>query len=123
MRADNAEFLVRAATERHNVTVRRAHEAIEALDRSGAGISFCAVARVAGVSRSWLYRDDDVRTTIERLRSRGPAPSTPSAQRASQASLRERLDATRDEITRLRAENAELRERLARSLGAQRARH
>lgn len=123
MKADNAEFLVRAATERHNETVRRAHEAIEALDQSGAGISFCAVARAAGVSRSWLYRDDDVRTTIERLRSRGPAPSTPAAQRASHASLRERLDATRDEITRLRAENAELRERLARSLGAQRARH
>ena len=122
MNRDRAEVLARAAAERHAATVRRAQEAIEALDRAGVGITFCAVARAAGVSRAWLYRDDEIRTTIERLRDRGPAPSTPAAQRATLASLRERLSATHEEIARLRTENADLRERLARSLGAQRAR-
>ncbi len=121
-RADNSEALLRAAADRRAATARRAREAIEELDREGAGVTFCAVARAAGVSRAWLYRDDDIRTTIERLRARGPAPSTPAAQRATLVSLRERLDATREEIARLRTENAELRERLARSLGANRAR-
>lgn len=121
MSADNAAFLARAAAERHSATLRRAREAIELLDQKGVGITFCVVARAAGVSRAWLYRNDEIRTIVEHLRTRGPAPSTPAAQRASPASLRERLEATRTEIARLRAENAELRERLARSLGAQRA--
>jgi hypothetical protein len=122
VRSDNSEALMRAAAERHVATARRAREAIEDLDREGIAVTFCAVARAAGVSRAWLYRDDDIRTIIERLRGRGPAPSTPAAQRATLVSLRQRLDATREEIARLREENAKLRERLARSLGAQRAR-
>jgi hypothetical protein len=113
---------VRAAAERHAATARRAREAIEELDRDGTAVTFCAVARAAGVSRAWLYRDDDIRTVIERLRGRGPVPTTPAAQRATLVSLRQRLDATREEVARLRVENAELRERLARSLGARRAR-
>ena len=44
----------------------------------------------------------------------------PAAQRASTESLRQRLDSARDEITRLRADNAALRRQLARSLGEQR---
>ena len=47
--------------------------------------------------------------------------STKAAQRATADSLRARLDAARQEITRLRAENATLREQAARHLGQQRA--
>ena len=51
---------------------------------------------------------------------RRKARTIPAAQRATTDSLRQRLDAARDEITRLRADNATLREQLARSLGDQR---
>jgi hypothetical protein len=115
-------FVAEAAAERRAATLRRAKEAIELLDNDGVGITFCAVARTAGVSRAWLYRNDELRRTIEGQRMRGPAPTTPAAQRATLASLRERLDASRDEIARLSTENAELRDRLARLLGGQRAR-
>jgi hypothetical protein len=120
---DNSAFLARAAAERHTATLQRANEAIELLDRSGAAITFFAVARAARVSRAWLYRNEEVRATIDRLRSTSPPPTTPAGQRATVESLHERLDAGRHEIARLRNENTELRDRLARTLGERRARH
>ncbi|MER6443924.1 hypothetical protein [Streptomyces venezuelae] len=37
------------------------------LDRTGAPVSFVGVARRAGISRSWLSCQPDIRTEIERL--------------------------------------------------------
>jgi hypothetical protein len=48
--------------------------------------------------------------------------STRAAQRATAESLRARLDAAHEEITRLRAENAALRQQAARRIGQQRTR-
>ncbi len=122
-RADNAHHLVRAAAARHDVAVSRARTAIGAMDRAGKPITFTAVARAAGVSRGWLYNQPDLRDVIVRLRSDRPtAPPVPSPQRATPASLRQRLDDARDELARLRAENGALRDQLARRLGEQRAR-
>jgi Family of unknown function (DUF6262) len=121
--ADNSRFLAQAAAERHHATVARAHEAIEELDRSSQPITFCAVAETASVSRAWLYRQPDVRDSIMRLRSApGHPPTSPAAQRATTESLRQLLETTREEITRLRADNTLLRDQLARSLGEQRTR-
>jgi hypothetical protein len=121
--ADNTRFLAQAAADRHHATVVRADHAIEELDRTGQPISFCAVAKTANVSRAWLYRQPDVRDLIIRLRT---APSRPAAnpanQRATTESLRQLLDAARHEIAQLRADNLNLRDQLARSLGHQRTR-
>ena len=90
---------------------------------AGQPVTFTTVAREAGVSRGWLYTQPDLRDTITRIRAALPvAPSLPSAQRTTPASLRQRLDDTRHEITRLRAENALLRDQLARQLGDERTR-
>jgi hypothetical protein len=122
-RADNTRQLLDAAAARHDNATRRAHDALERLDRTGQPITFEAVARTAGVSRGWLYRQPDLRADIIRLRSTATsAPAVPSAQRASIDTLHQRLDTARDEIARLRVENTVLREQLARSLGRQRAR-
>lgn len=122
-RADNTRYLAEAAAERHRAARRRATDAIEHLDRCGEAVTFSAAARAGGVSRAWLYRQADLRAAIIRLRPTDgrPTPAT-AANRASSASLRQRLDATRNEITQLRAENARLRDQVARSLGEQRAR-
>jgi hypothetical protein len=119
-RADNTRYLARAAGDRHQATLQRASDAIERLDRSGQPVTFSAVAVAAGVSRAWLYRDSGIRDRISSLRSAPPA-SSPAAQRATAESLRARLDAARDEITRLRTENTALRHQLARQLGHNRA--
>jgi hypothetical protein len=122
-RADNTHHLRRAAVARNDAAHERARAVIEDLDRAGRPVTFIAVARAATVSRSWLYNQPDLHDVIIGLRPSGAttgAALTPHAQRASAESLRQRLDAARDDITRLRADNAALREQLARSLGEQR---
>jgi hypothetical protein len=123
-RADNTHHLIRAAAQRHQRAVTRARAAIEALDRSARPVTFTAVARTAGVSRAWLYRQDELRDAIVRLRLQPSAiaPTVPSDQQASTASLRQRLDSLREEIAALRSDNAHLRDQLARRLGEERAR-
>lgn len=121
-RADNTRYLAQAAAGRHQATLNKASNAIERLDRAGQPVTFSAVAAAAGVSRTWLYRNPGIRDLITRLRIEPSRPaSTRAAQRASAESLRARLHAAAQEISRLRAENATLREQAARHLGQQRA--
>jgi AraC-like DNA-binding protein len=121
---DNSDHLRRAATARHEATLDRARHAIAELDRTGHPVTIAAVARAAHVSRSWLYKQPELRDTINRLHTAttgATSSASPVAQRATPDSIRQRLDATRQEIRRLRAENAALRDQLARTLGQQRA--
>jgi uncharacterized protein DUF6262 len=122
-RTDNTRFLARANDERRQATLARARAAIEELDRDSRPVTFSSVAQTARVSRTWLYRQSDIRDTIVSLRSADPppAPGVPSAQRMSTESLREQLDAARAEITRLRSDNLAMREQRARQLGIERA--
>jgi len=119
-RTDNSSFLTQANARRHQAALSAAHHAIEQLQRQGKPVNFSAIAQSAGVSRGWLYRQDQIRDTISRLRRLDPPAARVTAQRASAESLRQRLDAARSEITRLRAENHSLREQIARHIGLQR---
>jgi len=123
-RADNSSFLTEANARRHQAALSAAHHAIEQLQRQGQAVSFSKVAESAGVSRGWLYRQDQIRDLISRQRAlKPPAARRLTAQRATTDSLRRRLDAARAEITRLLAENRSLREQIARQLGLQRTQH
>lgn len=121
MRAYNTRFIVQAARQRSQATRQRAIQALQEAAAAGGPSTFDAVARAAGVSRSWLYGQPDLREQITRLRAlsaRAPSPAPfPARQRASDASLRQRLEATTVEMRRLRQENQHLREQLARALG------
>ncbi|MFN2466553.1 MAG: DUF6262 family protein, partial [Gaiellaceae bacterium] len=88
----------------------------------GAPITFQDVARRAGVSRQWLYTHPALRAEIERLRDRPRAVSAgvPARERATEASLRQRLETLRAENQRLRQENSELKAELAIAYGHQR---
>jgi len=120
---DRMQRLREAAQARHDATLRRAEDTLRRLARRGEPVTFRRVAEQAGVSRSWLYRQDNLRRQIDHLRdtaaTRGPA--LPSAERATADSLRQQLHTYRSEVARLRAENQALREQLARRLGADRA--
>jgi hypothetical protein len=123
MPADNRAALA-AATRNRAVTVReRARTAMRRLDRDGTPISFAAVATAAGVSRSLLYRDPDLRTEIDRLRTPDPLGSIrpPAAERTSDASLQQRLTTALDDNDSLRDDNRKLRDQIAVLLGEQRA--
>jgi len=124
MRADNSHHIVAAARRRATATRRRAIAALRRMDNAGQPISFDALAREAKVSRSWLYAQPDLRAEIDRLRaSRDPAPvqeRLPHRQRASDASLRQRLQVMSERNRQLDTENRQLREALAVALGEQR---
>lgn len=112
-----------AATLRRATDTRaRARATLRRLNQQGATINYVTVAEAAGVSRSLLYRDPELRAEINRLRNRAltATPRQPAAERMSQAS-RDELHATlRHEVTELRRENQALRTRLAATLGDQR---
>jgi len=125
MRADNTHHVIAAAQRRAEQTRQRAIAALRHMDTSGQRITFDAVSREAGVSRSWLYAQDHLRAEIERLRERHPtppaAPVPPQRQRASSSSLLRRLEAATARIRQLEADNQQLRDTLARALGELRA--
>jgi hypothetical protein len=94
------------------------------MDTAGLPITFDSLAKQARVSRSWLYNQPDLRAEVERLRAqRIPSSASrpvPDRQRASDASLLRRLKSAAERIRHLEAENKQLREALALTLGERR---
>jgi hypothetical protein len=123
MRPDNTAPITAAARKRHELARAKAIQALRELDHAGAPVTFQAVAGAAGVSRSWLYAQPDIRAEIERLRAvtgRAPLPSIPASQRTTEPSALTRLDAALNRNRELTEENQRLRRQLARALGEQR---
>jgi hypothetical protein len=113
-----------AARRRHEQARARATQALRDLDRAGTPATFAAVAAAAGVSRSWLYGQPDLRAEVERLREatgRAPSPPIPARQRTSDASLHARLEAALARNRALAEDNQRLRRQLAHALGDQRS--
>jgi Family of unknown function (DUF6262) len=125
MRADNSRHVIAAAHRRAEQTRQRAVTALRRMDATGQRVTFDAVSRAAGVSRSWLYAQPDLRAEIQRLRQRHPATppaqAPPQRQRASDTSLLRRLEAATARIRQLETDNQQLRDALARALGERRA--
>ncbi len=125
MRHDNTAPLAAAAARRHELTRAKAIQALHELNRAGAPVTFGSVATAAGISRSWLYAQPDIRGQIQRLRTttaRTPAPAAiPAGQRATDVSLRARLATALERNRLLAEENTRLRRQLARALGEQRS--
>lgn len=124
MPADNAAHLVAAAQRRHELTRSKAIQALRELEHAGNPVTFEAVASAAGVSRSWLYTQPDLKAEIQRLREtarEAPTSMVPASQKASETSLLRRLEAANQRNRELAAENQQLRRQLARALGDERA--
>jgi hypothetical protein len=88
------------------------------MDNAELPITIEAVAREAGVSRSWLYRQPDLRAEIERLRERtrpAAARTIPDRQRGSDASLLRRLEIATQRVRELEADNKRLRQALGKA--------
>ena len=119
MRADNTAHLQKAAAARHEQTRQRAIDALDHLQSTGATVTIAGLARSAGVARSWIYTQPDIKDEIHRLRlqDRGPTAPIPSPQRASDESLRRRLEISNRRNRELADENQRLRRQLANVLG------
>ncbi|WP_410790435.1 DUF6262 family protein [Kribbella sp. C-35] len=109
---------------RHQDAIGRASRVLRAAEASGEPVTYANIAAAAGVSRSWLYTEPEIRAAIERLRDdngRSAAVSVPTRQRASAASLVRRLEAAHQRNQDLSREVAELRDQLAAAHGELRA--
>lgn len=115
--ADNTAALAEATRRRSERARSHAEKAITAAQRSGSRTSFAAIAKTAGVSRSWLYTQHDLVTPIWQLQNRQPATERTGAQPASVASIQRRLEAALARIKQLRAENSDLARRLETAYG------
>ncbi|WP_260861179.1 DUF6262 family protein [Mycobacterium simulans] len=75
MRPDNSHHLIAAAQRSHADTLQRAHKALHELGETGQQCTVTQIAAHAGVSRSWLYAQPELRDQLRRL----TAISEPSA--------------------------------------------
>jgi hypothetical protein len=114
-----SEHLVKAAKTRHDTAAAKAEAALRELSTRGTPITFAAVARHAGISTDFLYRQPLLRSKITRMRNRTAATS---------AAERDGLDSTsaavqalsarlKDLVTRHRGEIAALQRDLANAHG------
>lgn len=105
------------AARRRDSTRRRQRvlNALDQLSASGQEISVSAVARAAGVDRSFLYRHHDLRA---RIHARAAIPGTsPASTTASRQSLLADLANLKEHNQRLRRQNTSLTTRLSEVLG------
>ena len=89
--ADNSRFLVEAARRRHAEARERSERAISAAAGSPNVPTVVAIAKAAGVSRSWLYTQPDLLAAIAQLRTKGSGRRS-NVPPASDDSIRRRLD-------------------------------
>ena len=88
MPAEPGAALAESARRRHQNTIDKARRALRAAEASGEPVTYANIAAGAGVSRSWLYTQPEIRAAIERLRDdngRSAAAPVPTRQRASAA--------------------------------------
>jgi Family of unknown function (DUF6262) len=105
---------------RHADSARRRQRVLTALDRStaeGAEISVSAIARAAGVDRSFLYRHRDLLAKIHALAAEPPGTSERTGPAVTRASLQADLLAAHERAARLHSQVQHLEHRLSDTLG------
>lgn len=101
-------------------SARRRRRVLATLDRStaeGAQISVSALARAAGVDRSFLYRHRDLLAKIHALAAEPPATSERAGPTVTRASLQSDLLAAHERTARLHSRIQHLERRLSDALG------
>ena len=123
MLADNTRYLIEHSRQRHQHTLERARRALAELADTGQSVTVAELASRAGISRSWIYTQPQLREQIQQhQRSHSDSDTARQiATRASDESLHRRLTLAHERITQLRKENQQLREALAHACGQLRA--
>jgi Family of unknown function (DUF6262) len=96
--------LQKMAREKSRSAFDRANKAVQLLEEQGRPIDFKTVAQAGNVSLAYLYRNDELKNLIERLRAKQVINQSDSGQMNISPGNGERV-----EISRLLNENASLR--------------
>jgi len=124
MTADRTARLAEHARARHDQALQRARAALTAMAGNDEPVTVSRLAAQAAVSRSWIYTQPGLLGQLEQIRkttARNGPPGRGHRSRASDNSLRLRLELAHQKITQLRAENQQLRRDLAAAHGQLRA--
>ncbi|WP_155942910.1 DUF6262 family protein [Mycobacterium sp. 141] len=73
------QHLADAARRRHEQSLQRATNALATLSAAGAPITFASIARKAGISTDFLYRQPVLRSKIQQMHSQPHSPNTAPA--------------------------------------------
>jgi hypothetical protein len=106
---------------RRGDSMRRRRRVLAAIDQAAAAgdrLSAAAIARAAGVDRTFLYRHRDLLEKIHALQA-DPVPDEPTGPAVTQASLQADLLAAHERAARLDARIRQLEQRLSQALGEQ----
>jgi hypothetical protein len=79
-------------------TLRRVEQACGKLLRDGSAVTFTTVASASGLSRTTLYRDQNLRAVVEDHRSRSHDPRTLSGLTTEVAHLRTAVEALAERV-------------------------
>ena len=120
------EALQEAAAQKAREAAERVDKSLEKMIKQGQVISFKSVAQVANVSTAYLYKQEDLRSRIERLRDqqkqrpkpKQPPPASDNSKSVIISTLREENKKLRAEIEGLRRINEGLTGRLYSLQGA-----
>ena len=123
MRRDNSHHLIAAAERRRADTLERARRALHELAEIAERRTVTQIAAHAGVSRSWLYAQPELRYQLRQLTAIAETaePATARIERGSDASLRQRLTLAHEHIRELDNDNRRLRDQIAHLHGQLRA--
>lgn len=115
-RKSNTDAIVKLAKKKSIKVRNRVEKTISEMSLKNETINFNAVSKRAQVSKSWLYKEKDIRERIETLRNQqvGKAYNPPKKSPQSNDVL---IRSLKDRIKELEQENVKLKKQLERAYG------
>ncbi|MFN6558614.1 MAG: DUF6262 family protein [Nostoc sp. ChiSLP01] len=107
----NVEGLAIAAQKKRQEAFEKVEQGIQKLLKERKVINFNTVAQASGVSKAWLYKEPEIKSRIEHLRTNNSkTKEIPPKQKSSDASKDAIIKTLKERIKKLEAENRGLRD-------------
>lgn len=113
----NTTEIVRLAKQKSKKTRKKVDKAISKFSIEGKVINFNSIAKEANVSKSWLYKEHDIRQRIESLRERQITANVVSKPKKSSRSEEILIKTLKRRVMELEKENKKLQNQIQKLYG------
>ncbi|HHC9741293.1 TPA: DUF6262 family protein [Staphylococcus aureus] len=113
----NTTEIVRLAKQKSQKTSEKVDKAISKFSIEGKAINFNSIAKEANVSKSWLYKEHDIRQRIESLRERQITSNVVSKPKKSSRSEEILIKTLKRRVMELKKENKKLQNQIQKLYG------
>lgn len=113
----NTVEIVRLARQKSKRTRENVDKVISRLSLEGKTINFNTVAKEANVSKSWLYKEQDIRRRIESLRKLQKTSNVVSKQKKSSRSEEILIKTLKTRVKELEEENIKIKNQIQKLYG------